>query len=136
MRLCMRRGTYPRRQVRTRHGLSWQVRLEPYETGATLAPTVAPVVDVQPTVQALLAYPRERDRERDREVAELRAELAQARADQIDYAARLAEAREQLALAASPGTPLGRDSEHATDDPTQTPSEVRHGRRWWQFWRM
>jgi hypothetical protein len=79
MRRRMHRGTFPRRQVRTRHGLAWQVRLEPLEPGATMAPTVAPVVDVEPTVQALLAYLRERDQQRDREVWELRDELARAR---------------------------------------------------------
>jgi uncharacterized protein involved in exopolysaccharide biosynthesis len=75
------------------------MRLEPSEPGATLAPTVAPVVEVEPTVQALLTYLRERDQQRDREVAELRAELARAAPDLVDHSAQLAEAREQLRAA-------------------------------------
>ena len=47
-------------------------------------------------MQALLAYLRDRDQQRDHEVAELRDELAQARADQVDTVAQLAEPREQL----------------------------------------
>jgi hypothetical protein len=62
-------------------GLTWQIRLEPLDDSATLAPTVAPVVNVEPTVQALLGYLRERDLQRDAEVATLRAELAEAYAD-------------------------------------------------------
>src|SRR5438270_12967445 len=92
----MRRGEFQRRQVRTRHGITWQVRLEPPDPGASLATTVVPTVAIEPTVRALLAYLRERDEQRDREVADVRAELAQARADLIDQAAQLAEAREQL----------------------------------------
>jgi hypothetical protein len=71
----MRRGEYPRRQVRTRHGMTWQVRLEPIDPGTSLAPTVAPVVDVEPTVQALLAYLRERDQQR-AQVVEVRTLLS------------------------------------------------------------
>ena len=61
-------------------------------TGTTLVPTV----EVEPTVQALLAYLRERDQQRDSEVAQLREDLARARADLVDHAGQLAEAREQL----------------------------------------
>src|ERR1051325_2328111 len=81
MRRRMRRGEYPRRQMRTRHGLTWQVRLRHLHPGPPPPPAVAPIVDVDATVQALLTYLRERDQQRDREVAELRSELARARAD-------------------------------------------------------
>src|SRR2546430_1477912 len=68
----MRRGEFQRRQVRTRHGITWQVRLEPPDPGASLATTVVPTVTIEPTVRALLAYLRERDEQRDREVADVR----------------------------------------------------------------
>src|SRR5438445_13762582 len=80
----MRRGEFQRRQIRTRHGITWQVRLEPPDPGATLATTVVPSVEIEPMVQALLAYLRERDQQRDAEVAQLREELARARADLDD----------------------------------------------------
>src|SRR5687767_10112866 len=63
VRRRMRRGDWPRRQVRTRYGITWQVRLDSSDSspGASLASTLVPaVVDVEPTVQALLAYLRER----------------------------------------------------------------------------
>jgi len=63
-----------------------------------------PVVEasVEPTVSALLAYLRERDRQRDAEVAELRADLAQARADQVSQAEQLAQAQERLRALEAP----------------------------------
>jgi hypothetical protein len=51
------------------------VRLEPIDPGATLAPTVAPVAEVEPTVQARLAYLRERDQQR-AQVVEVRTLLS------------------------------------------------------------
>src|SRR5258708_5171025 len=77
MRRRLRRGDYPQRRVRTRHGLIWQVQLVPAEAGATLAASLVPVVEasIEPTVAELLAYLRERDQQRDAEVAQLRADL-------------------------------------------------------------
>jgi len=61
VRRRLRRGEYPRRQMRTRHGLIWQVQLVPADPGATLVASLVPVVEssVEPTVAALLAYLRE-----------------------------------------------------------------------------
>src|SRR5689334_13165732 len=56
----MRRGEFQRRQIRTRHGITWQVRLESPDPGTSLAPTLVPTVAIEPTVQALLEYLRER----------------------------------------------------------------------------
>jgi outer membrane protein TolC len=99
---------------------------------------VAPTVEVEPTVQALLAYLRERDQQRDREVGALRAELARARADLVDHAAQLAEAREQLRALPAPPPDVpsdapGRDSGGPTPAPVQE-SATRPRRRWWRFW--
>ena len=101
----MRRGEFPRRQVRTRHGVTWQVRLMPTDAadpGARLASTLVPTVALEPTVEALLAYLRERDRVRDAEVAQLREDLARARADLVEQATQLALAHEQLRALQSP----------------------------------
>jgi hypothetical protein len=132
MRRRMRRGEYPRRQVRTRHGLTWQVRLEPLDPGASLAPTVAQIVAVEPTVQALLDYLRERDQQRDRELAELRATLAQANADLVEHAAQLAEARDQLrVLQPAPAeSAISGESDAVASKSTQTTSAAPK-RAWW-----
>jgi len=79
VRRRMRRGDFPKRQVRTRHGMAWQVKLTPAEPGASLLPTLVPIVEVQPTVQALLECVRDRDRQRDVELVQLREDLARAR---------------------------------------------------------
>jgi hypothetical protein len=131
MRRRMRRGDLPKRQIRTRHGLTWQVRLDgpPADPGTSLAATVVPTVEVEPTVQALLAYLRDRDQQRDSEVAQLREDLARARADLVDHAGQLAEAREQLralsapAAVASSGRPFSGDSEGVVTEPTQPPAK-------------
>jgi hypothetical protein len=83
-----------------------------------------PTIEVEPTVQALLTYLRERDQQRDSEVAQLREDLARSRTDLVDHAAQLAEASEQLRAPSAPPqtTPseiaLGRDSVHAAVEPT------------------
>ena len=119
---------------------------------------------VEPTVQALLVYLRERDQQRDREVAELRAELAQARADLVEHAAELADTRTALETARQevgqlraelqqaqerllaleaprqePDTSLGFTSGPADGlgaEPAQEPPETDHAPRrpWWRFW--
>jgi hypothetical protein len=92
MRRRVRRGEYQRRQVRTRHGLAWQVRLDAgTQGGAHRGPTLAPTVDagapwvaptdeptVAPTVDPgglldgeLVVYLRQRDEQ----LAQLQAEL-------------------------------------------------------------
>jgi len=104
----MRRGDFPRRQARTRHGVTWQVRLTPADDadpGASLASTLVPTVALEPSVEALLAYLRERDRARDAEVAQLREDLARARADLVEQAAQLALTQEQLRALHSPTEP-------------------------------
>ena len=98
VRRRMRRGDFQRRQVRTRHGLTWQVCLSPRDPGATLVPTVA----IEPTVEALLSYLRDRDQQRDAEVAQLREDLARARADLVDQAMQLTSASEQLRALLAP----------------------------------
>jgi hypothetical protein len=120
MRRRMRRGDFPRRQVRTRHGVTWQVRLSPMgdsagDAGATLATTLVPTVAIEPTVQALLAYLRDRDRQRDAEVAQLREELAAARADLVDHAGQLAEAREQMRALQAPAGELFTEGERSAN---------------------
>jgi hypothetical protein len=64
------------------------------------------------------------------------AAMWQARAEFL--ASQLEQA--QLALAAprepaSPERTISSDSEHVASEPTQTPSEHRNGRPWWQVWR-
>ena len=143
MRRRMRRGDVQRRQIRTRYGLTWQVRLDgpPADTGTTLAATVVPTVEVEPTVQALLTYLRERDQQRDSEVAQLREDLARARADLVDHAAQLAEAREQLRALTAPvpttsqERPFLGDSEGVSVEPTQTSSKPPQRAPWWMPWR-
>lgn len=139
MRRRMRRGDHPKRQIRTRHGLTWQVRLDgaPADPGTSLAPTVVPTVEVEPTVQALLTYLRERDQQRDTEVAQLREDLARARADPVDHAGQLAEAREQLRALSGPSTekPQTAPTGAFIAEPTQTPSQTPQRTPWWQFWR-
>src|ERR1700737_3870574 len=137
MRRRMRRGDVQRRQIRTRYGLTWQVRLDgpPADTGTTLAATVGP------TVQALLPSLRERDQQRDSEVAQLREDLARARADLVDHAAQLAEAREQLRALTAPvpttsqERPFLGDSEGVSVEPTQTSSKPPQRAPWWMPWR-
>src|SRR5579864_3054988 len=96
MRRRVRRGEYQRRQVRTRHGPAWQVRLNPGAQGEptvapTDEPTVAPMVNGAATVSELVAYLRERDQVRDQELERVRSD-AQAKAD----AAALWMARAEL----------------------------------------
>lgn len=140
MRRRMRRGDFPKRQIRSRHGLTWQIRLDgpPADPGTSLAPTVVPTVEVEPTVQALLTYLRERDQQRDSEVARLREDLARARADLVDHAGQLAEAREQLrALSAPAPSKMAHtsDSVGVSVEPTQTSSQTRERAPWWMPWR-
>jgi hypothetical protein len=135
----MRRGELQRRQIRTRHGITWQVRLEPPDPGTSLAPTVVPTVAIEPTVQALLEYLRERDRQRDGEVAQLREELARSRADLVDHAGQLAEAREQLRALQAPTADSseiasGRDSEGLSAETAQQSTDTAPRTPWWRRW--
>jgi hypothetical protein len=158
MRRRVRRGEYQRRQVRTRHGVAWQVRLNPGAQGGTHggstvdtdapwvaptdAPTVAPTVDPGALVDGqLVVYLRERDEQLAQIQAELlaRSEAAatwQARAEMLLVQLQQAETR-LLALEAPRTVPdaLGRDSGAVRVEPTQAPAEGRQGRPWWQFWR-
>jgi Helix-turn-helix domain len=103
----IRRGELDAVQVPGPHGAASHVRLSaqacigtPNSESAAQASTGMPMVieaSVEPTVQALLAYLRERDQQRDREVAEPRAELERTRADLVDHVANSARPR-------SPGT--------------------------------
>jgi hypothetical protein len=104
VRRRLRRGDFPQRRVRTRHGLAWQVQLVPAEGGATLDASLVPIVEasIEPTVAELLSYLRERDRVRDAEVAQLRADL-DGRAEQLGaLRAQLAEREERIRVLEAP----------------------------------
>jgi DNA-binding transcriptional MerR regulator len=119
VRRRMRRGEFQRRQIRTRHGVTWQVRLSGNDPGATLANTVVPTVALEPTVEALLAYLRDRDQIRDAEVAQLREDLGRARADLVDHAMQLAEAREQMRALHAPAPQPDSAASAINDDERQ-----------------
>jgi hypothetical protein len=158
MRRRVRRGEYQRRQVRTRHGLAWQVRLSADAQGDTHgepriaptvdgdAPTVAPTDEptVAPTVDrgtltdgALVTYLRGRDEQLARLQDELlaRSEAAatwQARAEML--AAQLAQAQNTIrALEAPVRDALGRASDGLGTETIQKSSEAAK-RPWWRFW--
>ena len=154
MRRRVRRGEYQRRQVRTRHGLAWQVRLDggahPEPTVApTDAPRVAPTVEPAATVDAavgeLVAYLRERDQARDQELerarrdAQAKAEAAalwMARAELL--AAQLQQAQDRIRALEAPREPT--PAEIVPGGPTDGLTvETAEGlappkRPWWRFW--
>jgi hypothetical protein len=153
MRRRVRRGEYVRRQVRTRHGLAWQVRLDHPKlgatVGATVAPTVAPTVDGAATVGATLGdfvlYLRERDHLRDQELerahrdALAKAEAAamwQARAELL--AVQLQQAQERILALEAPKEPVpapgftGEATDGLGAEPAQQSAERK--RPWWRFW--
>ena len=163
MRRRVRRGEYQRRQVRTRHGPAWQVRIHPGAHGEPMvtptdAPWVSPTVDdgatVAPTVKTvdaaavgeLVAYLRERDQLRDQELertrrdAQAKAEAAalwMARAELL--ASQLQQAHERIHALKAPKEAdpssgfTGSSPANGISEAAQEPPKKKR-QPWWHVW--
>jgi hypothetical protein len=147
----VRRGELDAIRVPGPHGAAWHVRLPAQaridvptgENDAQARPGVHMAVieaSIEPTVQALLVYLRERDQQRDREVADLHAELADVRAVLSTRDQELGAALERIrALEApreadpSPEAP-GRDSDAAPAETAPEPPATSKRAPWWRRW--
>jgi hypothetical protein len=140
LRRRIRRGTLPSRQVETRYGPTYEVQIS--EASATLAggdhqgnghhPGVSATVTTA-TLDAFATLVRDLSDRSERNAAA--AAMWQARAELLaGQVERLQLALDAPREPASQERPISSDSEHAADEPPETPAATAHGRPWWRLW--